>query len=108
MRLAARLGQGWVANPAGDDPVEDTRAQLERLEKTFAAEGRDAAGVPRLLLTGFSDEPWLESVGAYDDLAGRYGELGITDVAVHWPRPGTRWDADMATFEAIAVHAAQG
>lgn len=103
MRLAARLGQGWVANPAGDDPVADTRIQVERVREAFAAAGRDADGVPKLLLTGFTDEPWLDSVGAYDDLAGRYGELGITDVAVHWPRPGTQWEADMGVFEEIAA-----
>jgi alkanesulfonate monooxygenase SsuD/methylene tetrahydromethanopterin reductase-like flavin-dependent oxidoreductase (luciferase family) len=105
MRLAARLGQGWVANPAGDDPYADTREQVARLEATCEEAGRDAAELPRLLLTGFTDEPWLESVAAYDDLAGRYGELGITDVAVHWPRPGSEWDADMRVFEEIAASA---
>ena len=63
--------------------------------------------MPKLLLTGFTDEPWLASEAAYDDLAGRYAELGITDVAIHWPRPGTEWDADMGVFEAIAGRAAR-
>ena len=31
---------------------------------------------------------------------------GITDVAIHWPRPGSEWDADMAVFEEIAARAA--
>jgi hypothetical protein len=59
----------------------------------------------RLLLTGFTDEPWLASPAAYADLAGRYAEIGITDVALHWPRPGTEWDADLAVLEAIAARA---
>jgi alkanesulfonate monooxygenase SsuD/methylene tetrahydromethanopterin reductase-like flavin-dependent oxidoreductase (luciferase family) len=105
MRLAARLGQGWIANPSEEAPYDDTRAQLARLEETCAAAGTDARAMSKLLLTGFTDEPWLESVAAYDDLAGRYAELGITDVAIHWPRPGTQWDADMKAFEEIAASA---
>lgn len=106
MRVAAAHGQGWIANPHAErDPFVDTRDQVERLGEAFAAAGRDASAVPKLLLTGFTDEPWLASVGAYDDLAGRYAELGITDVAVHWPRPGTAWDTDPHVFEEIAHHA---
>ena len=102
MRLAARLGDGWVANPGGDSPYEGTRQHLEQLERICAEAGRDFAAMPKLLLTGFTDEPWLASESSYDDLAGRYAELGITDVAIHWPRPGSEWDADQPTFEAIA------
>lgn len=105
MRLAARLGQGWVVNPSGDDPIADVRALMTRMEEACVAAGRSFDELPRLLLTGFTAEPWLASAAAYDDLAGRYAEVGITDVAVHWPRPGTAWDADMAVFEEIAGRA---
>jgi alkanesulfonate monooxygenase SsuD/methylene tetrahydromethanopterin reductase-like flavin-dependent oxidoreductase (luciferase family) len=105
MRLAASYGQGWIAHPEGDDPLEDTRRQVARMEEACREAGRDPASLPRLLLTGFTDEPWLASESSYDDLAGRYAEVGITDVVVHWPRPGTEWDADMAVFEAIAARA---
>lgn len=105
MRLAARLGDGWVANPGEDSPAETTRQHLEQLQQICAEAGRDFAAMPKLLLTGFTDEPWLASEASYDDLAGRYAELGITDVAIHWPRPGSEWDADQATFEAIAARA---
>ncbi|WP_231123754.1 LLM class flavin-dependent oxidoreductase [Nocardioides sambongensis] len=104
MRLAARLGQGWIANPQGEDHYADTVARLEALERACEAEGRAAGDLARMLMTGFGDEPWLASVGAFEDLAGRYGELGITDIAVHWPRPGTDWEADMGVFEEIAAH----
>jgi len=105
MRLAAALGQGWVVNPSDEAPYDETRAMFARMEETCAAVGRDFSAMPRLLLTGFSGEPWLASEAAYDDLAGRYAELGITDVAIHWPRPGTEWDADLGVFEAIASRA---
>lgn len=105
MRLAARFGQGWVVNPETDTPEAEVRGMVERMAATCDAAGRDFSAMPRLLLTGFTGEPWLASASSYDDLAGRYAELGITDVAIHWPRPGSEWDADMDVFEEIAGRA---
>lgn len=102
VRLAAHYGQGWVANPSSEAPYPEVRTQIERFEAACAEVGRDSRDVPRLLLTGFTEEPWLESVAAFEDLAGRYAELGITDIAIHWPRPDSDWDSDPAVFEAIA------
>lgn len=103
VRLAARYGQGWVANPSSEEPYLEVRAQVGRFEAACAEAGRDSQAVPRLLLTGFTEEPWLESVGAFEELAGRYEELGITDVAIHWPRPDSDWDSDPGVFEAVAA-----
>lgn len=101
-RLAVRHGQGWIANPVTESPYDEVREHLARVDEACAEAGRDPASLPRLLLTGFTDEPWVQSRAAYDDLAGRYADLGITDVAIHWPRPGTEWAADQAVFEEIA------
>ncbi|GAA0228479.1 LLM class flavin-dependent oxidoreductase [Actinomadura nitritigenes] len=103
MRLAARHGSGWVTSPHGDgsEPLDVVRERLARLGEACEAEGR--APADRILLTGFSDEPWLASAGAFADLAGRYAELGITEIALHWPRPDTPWDADMKVFEEVAA-----
>ncbi|NYJ01478.1 alkanesulfonate monooxygenase SsuD/methylene tetrahydromethanopterin reductase-like flavin-dependent oxidoreductase (luciferase family) [Nocardioides thalensis] len=103
MALAARHGQGWIANPQTDQPLAEVTAQVAKVGQRYADAGRDFTRVPRLLLTGFTEEPWLESPDAFDDLAGRYAEAGITDVAIHWPRPGSEWDADMSVFEEIAT-----
>jgi alkanesulfonate monooxygenase SsuD/methylene tetrahydromethanopterin reductase-like flavin-dependent oxidoreductase (luciferase family) len=103
VRLAARYGQGWVANPSSEAPYEEVRRQSALFEKACADAGRDFAGVPRLLLTGFTDEPWLESLDSFQDLAGRYAELGITDIAIHWPRPDSLWDSDPGVLERIAA-----
>ncbi|GAA3206711.1 LLM class flavin-dependent oxidoreductase [Actinocorallia longicatena] len=104
MRLAARLGQGWIANPDVPDgpalPV--VRTQLAKLEAACEAEGRDFADLSKLMLTGFSGDGWLASRAAFEDLHGRYAEIGITDLVIHWPRPGSAWDADFAVFEQIA------
>ncbi|MEU6753002.1 LLM class flavin-dependent oxidoreductase [Spirillospora sp. NPDC046719] len=103
MRLAARYGSGWVTSPHGDgrEPLDVVRERLARFGEACEAEGR--APADRILLTGFSGEPWLASAGAFADLAGRYAELGITEIALHWPRPGTPWDADMKVFEEVAA-----
>ncbi|MEU6040126.1 LLM class flavin-dependent oxidoreductase [Actinomadura sp. NPDC047616] len=104
MRLAARYGAMWVTTAGdADDPRATVRDQLARLDEACAAEGRDPAELRRLFLTGFTHEPWLRSAESFADLAGAYAELGITDIAVHWPRPGTDWDADMKVFEAVAA-----
>jgi alkanesulfonate monooxygenase SsuD/methylene tetrahydromethanopterin reductase-like flavin-dependent oxidoreductase (luciferase family) len=105
MRLAARYGSGWVTNGRRDGaaPQDVVREQLDGLRAACEAEGRDFGEIRPLLLTGFTGEPWLESPGAFADLAGRYEELGFDEVALHWPRPGTPWDADMKVFEAVAA-----
>lgn len=107
MALAVRFGHAWIANPAtpGAGAYEEVRATVRRLEEVGAPAGRNVTSMPKLLLTGFTGEPWVESVDAFDDLAGRYAEIGITDVAIHWPRPGTEWACDWDVFEAIAERA---
>ncbi|NVI88215.1 LLM class flavin-dependent oxidoreductase [Actinomadura sp. BRA 177] len=101
MRLAARYGTGWVTGGEGARPHDVVRAQLAKLRAACDAEGRELDDL--ILMTGFTDDPWLESLDAFTDLAGRYAELGITEIALHWPRPGTPWEADMKVFEAIAA-----
>jgi len=103
VRLAAHYGQGWVANPSSDDPLGEVRRQVGLLEDACENAGRDAAEMPRLLLTGFTEEPWLASVDAFEEFAGTYAALGITDIAIHWPRPDSDWDTDPKVFEAIAT-----
>jgi len=105
VRLALRHGQGWIANPRPGSTLpayEEIARQAALVDEACAAEGRDRADLPRLLLTGFTEESWLASADAFEDLAGRYAELGITDIAVHWPRPGSDWDSDPAVFEELA------
>ena len=107
LALAVRFGQGWIANPQtpGAGAYDELRTTLQRLADAGEKATRDVSGMPTLLLTGFTGEPWTESVGAFDELAGRYADLGVTDVAIHWPRPGTEWACDWNVFEAIAERA---
>ncbi len=109
MALAAAHGNGWIANPQvpdGGDAYAEVAANVRRFEAVCRENGRDPDAMERVLLTGFTDEPWLASVGAFEDLLGRYAALGFTDVAIHWPRPGTQWAAEWKVFEEIAAYTA--
>jgi alkanesulfonate monooxygenase SsuD/methylene tetrahydromethanopterin reductase-like flavin-dependent oxidoreductase (luciferase family) len=110
MQLAATLGQTWVTTgdlgPEGsllgvDEGVRVVRAQMARLDEACAAAGRDPTSIARLVLTGPRLAAGLTSVDAFDETAGRYSEIGVTDFVVHWPRAEGPYAADRATFERI-------
>ena len=104
--LAAGFGQGWVTTGSLDDGVTAEAAvgeQLRGLDRALAARGRDRSSLDRLLLDGFGDEPTLDSVDAFVDVAGRYGRLGITELVVHWPVPDSPFDVDPGLFERIVT-----
>ncbi|MFJ4011608.1 LLM class flavin-dependent oxidoreductase [Streptomyces sp. NPDC090026] len=115
LRLAARHGQAWVTT--GDPKLYETgtpeqsvaalRGQAERLDAACAEIGRDAGELDRILLTGFTPDRGrpLESLDAFVDFAGRHRDLGFTELAVHWPIPGSDFAADQAVFEKIATEA---
>ncbi|MER7967574.1 LLM class flavin-dependent oxidoreductase [Streptomyces sp. NPDC005840] len=115
MRLAARYGQAWVTtgDPAlyeegtPEQSLRAVRGQIEKLAVACAEVGREAADPERVLLTGFTPERArpLESVDAFVDFAGRYRELGITEIVVHWPIPDSDFAADEKVFERIAQEA---
>ncbi|WP_320782657.1 LLM class flavin-dependent oxidoreductase [Streptomyces sp. CRN 30] len=115
LALAARYGQAWVTT--GDPRLYETgtpeqsvralRGQAERLADACAGIGRDAAGMDKVLLTGFTpdrDRP-LHSLDAFVDFAGRHAELGFTDLVVHWPVPDSVFAADEKVFEQIITEA---
>jgi alkanesulfonate monooxygenase SsuD/methylene tetrahydromethanopterin reductase-like flavin-dependent oxidoreductase (luciferase family) len=111
LRLTARYGQGWVTygDPSGpaDVPAEQAPAvvgsQLDRLRRACEDEGRDPGSVHKVLLQGSTAERPLASLDAFVDWAGRYRELGIDELVVHWPVPDSVFANDLAVFEQIAT-----
>jgi len=106
MDVAAGFGDGWVTIGAVDDSgrtstQEAVAGQLRLLDEALDARGRDRGSVGRLLLDGFGDEPTLDSVDAFVDVAGRYHALGITELVVHWPVADSPFDVDPTVFERI-------
>ena len=110
MRLAATYGSTWVTTgdlgPEGsllgvDEGVDVVRGQMDRLDEICVAAGRDPASIDRLVLTGPRLDAGLTSVDAFDEVAGRYAEAGVTDLVVHWPRAAAPYAADLETFERV-------
>ncbi len=102
MKLVVRYGQGWVAVD-GHDATADKHA---RLLDVCEGEGRDPATLERMALLGFEEAP-LVSAEAFRDAVGRYGEMGFTDVIVHWPRTSAPFAAAEQILEQIAPDLAQ-
>jgi alkanesulfonate monooxygenase SsuD/methylene tetrahydromethanopterin reductase-like flavin-dependent oxidoreductase (luciferase family) len=104
--LTARFAQGWVTTgqTAHDSATcqENVTQQLEHLRAAFERHGREVSDVTTVLLDGLNDERPLVSLNAFVDWAGRYRELGINELVIHWPEPDSLFDFDMDTFETIA------
>jgi alkanesulfonate monooxygenase SsuD/methylene tetrahydromethanopterin reductase-like flavin-dependent oxidoreductase (luciferase family) len=86
IRLAARYADTW--NTRGT--VEEVRERNDMLDDACAREGRDPSEVKRSLLyviAHMADEhPW-ESIEAFVDFVGRFGEAGITEFIFQPPPP---------------------
>ncbi|GAB2331839.1 hypothetical protein STREPTOSP366_69910 [Streptomyces variabilis] len=115
LRLAARYGQAWVTtgdpklneNGTPEQSVQAIRGQAEKLADACAEISRDAAGIDKILLTGYTPDRArpLESPDAFVDFAGRHQELGFTEIVVHWPIPDSGFAADEKIFEQIVTEA---
>ncbi|AMB58982.1 LLM class flavin-dependent oxidoreductase [Microterricola viridarii] len=106
LRLATRLGQGWVTTGpdgvVGEDWWRGVAELSARLDEQLAVDGIDPAGYGRSLSLDSGGQFALESVGSFEERVGRAAELGFSDVMVHWPRP----DGIYAGSEAVLEEAA--
>lgn len=98
MRLAAEFGATWVTL---DDRGKEEE-QIERLEMICHEAGRKFESLDKLVLTGFSQNP-LDSVSAFEEMAGRYADAGFTDLVIHWPRTSEPFRGDCSVLERIAA-----
>ncbi len=93
LAVAARYGQAWVTfgpvapSDSADAWFAGVAAQAGALDEACGRAGRDPGALRRAVLVGLEVRWAQSSVGAWDDFCGRAGELGFTDVVVHWPRP---------------------
>jgi alkanesulfonate monooxygenase SsuD/methylene tetrahydromethanopterin reductase-like flavin-dependent oxidoreductase (luciferase family) len=109
MRVAATYADTWVTigERGSEGPLDAQEGakmiheQLAQLDELCTQTGRDPASLQRLLLTGPVLDPGLGSVEEFRDTVGRYSEIGITDLVVHWPRADEPYAANLATFEQI-------
>lgn len=105
--VVLRHAQAWVSVGRGTDPdascYDTVSQQLRRLRDAFDVANRDANDIDRALLDGLNDEKPLVSLDSFVDWAGRYQELGITELVIHWPEPDSLYESDVSVFEAIAT-----
>ena len=105
MRLAARFGQGWVTTGGQRDREEwwSTVADLSsRFDEALAEAGRPREEVARYLVLDALRRSSL-SADEFAESAERAGELGFTDVVIHWPRPGEPFAGDERVLDQIAA-----
>ena len=105
LRLAARLGQGWVTYGKGGDTLEawwdGIRELADRLD-TVEAETARTTPLDRYLSLDGAPRFSLESAELFVELVGRAGELGFTDVVTHWPRPDGVYAGSESVLEDVA------
>jgi alkanesulfonate monooxygenase SsuD/methylene tetrahydromethanopterin reductase-like flavin-dependent oxidoreductase (luciferase family) len=107
LRLAAQYGAGWVTTGPKVDTMEQWWTALAtlggRLDESLGNAGRDSATFDRYLNLDSSPRFALSSVGAFEEMVGRAGELGFTDVITHWPRPDDPYAGDVRVLEEVAA-----
>lgn len=110
LRLAAAHADAWITygDTIGDDrTVAGTerivRGQVDELERACEAIGRDPATIDRIYLIGNTAARPLASIEAFTDFAGRYGDLGFTDLVFHHPRADDEiWNDPVEIVDEIA------
>ncbi|MGI8717395.1 MAG: LLM class flavin-dependent oxidoreductase [Lapillicoccus sp.] len=112
LRLAARLGQGWLTNGPDADSEEawwqGVRELGSRLDDALEDAGRTEEGFERHLSLDASGAFALESPQRFEDMTGRAAALGFTDVITHWPRPEGPYAGDVETLERVAADVMPG
>ena len=107
IRLAAQCGEGWITLGRSENEDEScfdvVSNQKRQLDEVLTGMGRSPKQFEKVLLNGLSDERPLVSLNAFVDWAGRYKEIGMTELVVHWPGPDSLFDVDMTVFEEVAI-----
>jgi alkanesulfonate monooxygenase SsuD/methylene tetrahydromethanopterin reductase-like flavin-dependent oxidoreductase (luciferase family) len=109
IRLAARLGQGWVTTGATTrtDDLDTWWRQVadnaHRFADALAAAGREPSSVETYVSLDAAPVFSLASVDAFADAMGRAAELGFTEGVTHWPRPEGWYAGSEATLETVAA-----
>ena len=107
VRYAARVGDGWVTTGPRVEGLEQWWEALatarDTLEDALGDAGRDPHAFPRYLNLDAAPQFSLASVHVFDEMAGRAGELGFTDVVTSWPRAEGPFAGDEAVLEAVAA-----
>lgn len=104
MRLAVRFGQGWVTSGRGGEDAESWWRGVGELAARFDGIAADGPpGLRRYLQVDAGPRYSLSSVEYFHEVTGRAGELGFTDVVVHWPRSDGVYAGRLNVLERVAA-----
>lgn len=101
LRLAAEIGDGWVTYGRKSDADEDWWRSVAELSSQLDDLGV-AADFQRHLSVDIQRYA-LTSADYFEDVLGRAGELGFTDVITHWPRREGPYAGSEEVLETIAA-----
>ncbi|TDW29074.1 LLM class flavin-dependent oxidoreductase [Cryobacterium psychrophilum] len=107
IRLASRLGDGWVTT--GKDGLDgeawwsSVRDLAWRLDDAAHEAGREPASIDRYLNLDSGGSYSLQSESAFETAVGRATELGFTDVLSHWPREEGIYAGDREVLDSVAT-----
>lgn len=110
MRLAARFADIWITAGAPgrfdsdryDLVMPAIKDQLVALDEACADVGRDPTTLRRTVVTGSMVGGVTDSVESFQDAAGTFAGIGITDLVVHWPRPSFPYQGRVDVLADIA------
>lgn len=108
--VAARHADLWITSGPDGGPYDIAsaaprlREQWEWVREACERAGRDPGGLRRLLMTGSRIRGDLDSLSAFEEVLEVAGELGFTDLAVHWPRPDLDLPGQAGILEQIAAY----
>ncbi|PTL71525.1 LLM class flavin-dependent oxidoreductase [Rathayibacter caricis DSM 15933] len=107
LALVAERGQGWVTTGPESTTSEEwwsaVAALSGRLDDALDAAGRDPRSIERHLSLDSGPHYSLSSVDLFEEMAGRAGELGFTDVISHWPRADGLYAGDDEVLYEVAA-----
>jgi len=106
LAIAAELADGWSSwggygIESQTDFLSRTRDRADRFDEMCAAFGRDPTLIRHSLVCFPPLTPW-ESVEYFDDMVGRYREIGINEFVLYWPQRWRRRPAEEVVFERVA------
>lgn len=106
LRLAAELGDGWVTYGKKADSDEqwwrgvgELASRLDDLGPRADFQRHLSVDIQRYAIT---------TPAHFEEVLGRAGELGFTDVVTHWPRRGGPYAGSEDALEAIAAQVLPG
>jgi len=107
LRIAAEHADGWSSWGGYDIDTEEafyavTADRSHRFDDLCAAVGRDPASIRHSLVCFPSLTPW-RSVEYFQEMVGRFRDIGIDEFVLYWPQTWEAAPREDAVFEEVTA-----